>query len=706
MPEELVFPTSERRRRRSPRWRSRSRSPCARSTARSSQAGEHVVIFGAGPIGQAICLLARERDAPVLMIDPVASRLEIGARHGRRDDALERRRDRSSRASGRAARAPRSCSTRPARPTRSGPAFEAAVSAGRAGDGRHVRTTTCRCACSAFVDKELDVLGVSCAKDAEFEDAVAFVERNGDKLENLISQEFPLERAPEALRWAMDHPAEAMKVVIGDDQLRRRSVCGRAPDARDQRQGTRRRSTRSATRSCPARTGCRRPPSSACPRRCSWPSARSPQRGRAGRSSPACWTPGTPRTSRSLSQAEREARAAGLGATRPRSVSAAAFQALRKGILLELLLPARTGEGPNPVDEALGYPGPLGPAREPAAQDDRAARRSRADTELDCDVVVVGSGAGGGTAAGVLAAAGLDVVVRRGGRVLQRGGLRRRRAVRVRAAVPERRRGGHRRPEHRAAGGLVPRRRDGRQLHLVLPAARLRARGLEAALRAVRLGRPGLRRQPRRGLGADLDQLREQHPVRARPRDARAGWTKLGWHSEVMQRNCKGCKEEVCRLCHYGCQIGAKQSTMKTWLQDAYDNGARILVNTPGGSGADRGRAGPGRRGRDARRAQGDGARRAPWRWPPARSTRRRSCCARGWAAQRRQEPDAAPGADHLGDVRRGGAALGGHDRRDLLGRVPRHGRGLRHQVRARRDAAEHPGDLRPLARRRASRPS
>ena len=93
--------------------------------------------------------------------------------------------------------------------------FETAVSAGRlvmVGMSHHdvpLRVF-------GFVDKELDVLGVSCCKGDEFEEAVGFVERNGDKLENLITQEFPLERAPDALRWAMEHPAEAMKVVIGD----------------------------------------------------------------------------------------------------------------------------------------------------------------------------------------------------------------------------------------------------------------------------------------------------------------------------------------------------------------------------------------------------------------------------------------------------------------------------------------------------------
>ena len=44
--------------------------------------------------------------------------------------------------------------------------------------------------------------------------AVAVVERNGALLARLISHEFPLDQAPEAIRFGLDHPAEVMKVVI------------------------------------------------------------------------------------------------------------------------------------------------------------------------------------------------------------------------------------------------------------------------------------------------------------------------------------------------------------------------------------------------------------------------------------------------------------------------------------------------------------
>lgn len=211
--EELVFPTRE----------TRSRlvalveplSIGVRAIARSRLTGsEHAVIFGAGPIGQAICLLARERGSSVLMIDPVASRLEIGSRFGAEtmpwtDDVVDAAREWSG---GEGAEVVFDATGAPDA-IRAG--FETAVSAGRlvmVGMSHHEVPLRV----FGFVDKELDVLGVSCCQGDEFADAVAFVERHGDALENLITQEFPLERAPDALRWAMDHPAEAMKVVIGD----------------------------------------------------------------------------------------------------------------------------------------------------------------------------------------------------------------------------------------------------------------------------------------------------------------------------------------------------------------------------------------------------------------------------------------------------------------------------------------------------------
>jgi choline dehydrogenase-like flavoprotein len=73
----------------------------------------------------------------------------------------------------------------------------------------------------------------------------------------------------------------------------------------------------------------------------------------------------------------------------------------------------------------------------------------------------------------------------------------------------------------------------------------------------------------------------ENSPPSRRDLRFREGLAKLGWDSQVMQRNAVGCDEEICGQCHYGCPIGAKQSTLVTWLQDAYDAGARIVVNAP-----------------------------------------------------------------------------------------------------------------------------
>ena len=280
----------------------------------------------------------------------------------------------------------------------------------------------------------------------------------------------------------------------------------------------------------------------------------------------------------SLSQAKREAELLAW-CDSPDVGQRAAFQALRKGILLSYYCLPWQGEGPNPVDEALGYPGPLGPPENPPPKTMKPLEIT-ADTELDCDVVVVGSGAGGGTAAGVLAAAGLDVVV------VEAGGYY------SEEDFDGAELSGYARM-YLNGGGVAT---DDQSIGLLAGSCL----GGGTVVNYTWCFRPPdfVREDWKRRFGLSdwagqdfddsLDAVWERISISsessipsARDHAMRAGLEKLGWHSEVMQRNCKGCTEEVCRLCHYGCQIGAKQSTMKTWLQDAYDNGARIIVNAP-----------------------------------------------------------------------------------------------------------------------------
>jgi threonine dehydrogenase-like Zn-dependent dehydrogenase len=215
MPESLVFPTSERR----PAVAALAEplSIAVRTVNRARiEPGEHVAILGAGPIGQAIALLAAERGGDVLLVDRIESRLALGSGLGAevlpwttQEDVIAHLREWSGGAG------PEVVVDATGVPDAIRAGMESVVSAGRlvlVGISHHEVSLRA----FAFVEKELDVLGVSCCQGDEFGEAVAFVERHGDRLERLVTQEFPLERAPEALRWAMDHPADAMKVVIGD----------------------------------------------------------------------------------------------------------------------------------------------------------------------------------------------------------------------------------------------------------------------------------------------------------------------------------------------------------------------------------------------------------------------------------------------------------------------------------------------------------
>ena len=124
--------------------------------------------------------------------------------------------------------------------------------------------------------------------------------------------------------------------------------------------------------------------------------------------------------------------------------------------------------------------------------------------------------------------------------------------------------------------------------------------------------------------GAEFDQsldavwerigVNAEHSVPSRRDETiRAGLDKLGWEWEVMQRNVRGCTEEVCRLCHYGCQLGAKQSTLKTWLKDAHEAGARMLVQTRAERVTTSGGRATGIEARTCRRDTRSRCGRAPW---------------------------------------------------------------------------------------------
>jgi threonine dehydrogenase-like Zn-dependent dehydrogenase len=181
-------------------------------------AGERVVVLGAGPIGQALTVAARERGADVLLVDRLERRLDTGRALGADGIAWT---DAPA-----VVAAARDWAGDPGPPvvvdaTGAPAAIRAAVdmapSAGRVvivgmgPDDVALRV-------GSFTEKELDVLGTSVCNAGEFAAAVGIVERNADALAALVTHEFPLDRAPAALSYAMENAADVMKVVIRADQ--------------------------------------------------------------------------------------------------------------------------------------------------------------------------------------------------------------------------------------------------------------------------------------------------------------------------------------------------------------------------------------------------------------------------------------------------------------------------------------------------------
>jgi threonine dehydrogenase-like Zn-dependent dehydrogenase len=176
--------------------------------------GERVVVLGAGPIGQCVSLVARERGAEVLMIDLQESRLQCGRELGAEtspwtgaDEVVARGREWGGHGG------PPVAVDATGAPAAVAAMVDMVASAGRAVQvGMSASEVVLRI--GSLTEKEIDLLGVSCCDAGDFAEAVAVVERNGDSIARLISHEFPLEQAPAALSFAMGNPTKVMKVVI------------------------------------------------------------------------------------------------------------------------------------------------------------------------------------------------------------------------------------------------------------------------------------------------------------------------------------------------------------------------------------------------------------------------------------------------------------------------------------------------------------
>jgi L-gulonate 5-dehydrogenase len=177
-------------------------------------AGERVVVLGAGPIGQSVSLVARERGASVLLVDRLAGRLEHSGAMGVDTlvsdgsvDVVAHAREWSG------GEGPPVVIDATGSPQALRDAVEMVAFAGRvvvAG----ISDKEVPLPMGSFVFKELDVVGTSCCSADEFAEAVRIVARNRAPVERLITHEFPLERAPEAIAYTLEHQAEVMKAVI------------------------------------------------------------------------------------------------------------------------------------------------------------------------------------------------------------------------------------------------------------------------------------------------------------------------------------------------------------------------------------------------------------------------------------------------------------------------------------------------------------
>jgi choline dehydrogenase-like flavoprotein len=272
-----------------------------------------------------------------------------------------------------------------------------------------------------------------------------------------------------------------------------------------------------------------------------------------------------------------KAREAALRKMRDSSVAALrqGFQGLKR-LTGFVYFGAPLADGPNPNWTTLAYPPPPTPPSPSAFPRRIRPLEVHGDLLLSADAVVVGSGAGGGVIAAELTAAGKDVII------LEKGGyFSESDFTGVEAQMM---------PELYLRRGML----STTDLSVVVQAGSCLGGGTlvnwSTSLRTPPevlaewendYGLTGATSpEYARGFAAVEQRLGVNTDDSAPNRNNAAlqrGCEALGYRWASIPRNASGC-EQRCGYCGFGCPHGRKQSTLLTYLQNAHDQGARVLV--------------------------------------------------------------------------------------------------------------------------------